>query len=92
MKMTQPAPVVAPVVAPVDAPVAPVFISKETTMRLLKDVREVMSCAELGIYYKHSETNSNNDCVKPKSNKVILGIDNRLKYLMTFSHYRINKM
>jgi hypothetical protein len=47
MKMTQPAPVAAPVVAPV---VAPVFISKETTLRLLKDVREVMACAELGIY------------------------------------------
>lgn len=26
-------------------------------MRLLKDVREVMACADLGIYYKHSETN-----------------------------------
>ena len=56
MKMTQPAPVDAPVVAPVVASV-PVFISKETTLRLLKDVREVMACAELGIYYKHSETN-----------------------------------
>jgi ubiquitin-conjugating enzyme E2 Z len=33
-----------------------VFISKETTMRLLKDVREMMTCAEPGIYYKHSET------------------------------------
>lgn len=33
-----------------------VFVSKETTMRLLKDVREVMTCAETGIYYKHSET------------------------------------
>jgi len=34
----------------------PVFISKETTMRLLKDVREMMTCPEQGIYYKHSET------------------------------------
>jgi len=34
----------------------PVFISKETTMRLLKDVREMMTCAESGIYYSHSET------------------------------------
>ena len=33
-----------------------VFVSRETTMRLLKDVREVMTCAETGIYYKHSET------------------------------------
>ena len=35
---------------------APVFISKETTLRLLRDVREMMTCAETGIYYKHSET------------------------------------
>lgn len=33
-----------------------VFISKETTLRLLKDVREMMTCTETGIYYKHSET------------------------------------
>lgn len=35
---------------------APVFISKETTLRLLRDVREMMTCSEPGIYYKHSET------------------------------------
>ena len=34
----------------------PVFVSKETTMRLLRDVREMMTCEETGIYYKHSET------------------------------------
>jgi len=35
---------------------SPVFVSKEATMRLLRDVREVMTCPEPGIYYKHSET------------------------------------
>ena len=34
----------------------PVFITKETTLRLLKDVREMMTSPESGIYYKHSET------------------------------------
>lgn len=33
-----------------------VFVSKETTLRLLRDVREMMTCKESGIYYKHSET------------------------------------
>ena len=37
-------------------PPAPVFISKETTLRLLKDVREMMTVPEEGIFYKHSET------------------------------------
>ena len=37
-------------------PTSTVFISKETTMRLLKDVREMMTCTEPGVYYKHSET------------------------------------
>ena len=32
-------------------------VSKETMMRLLKDVRDMMTCSESGIYYKHSETN-----------------------------------
>jgi ubiquitin-protein ligase len=40
---------------PAPAP-PPVFIRKETTLRLLKDVREMMTCTETGIYYKHSET------------------------------------
>jgi ubiquitin-protein ligase len=31
-------------------------ISKETTLRLLRDVRDMMTCSEPGIYYKHSET------------------------------------
>lgn len=35
---------------------APVFISKETTLRLLRDVREMMTVPEEGIFYKHSET------------------------------------
>jgi len=34
----------------------PVFIAKETTMRLLKDIREMMTVQEEGIFYKHSET------------------------------------
>jgi ubiquitin-protein ligase len=34
----------------------PVFISKETTLRLLRDVREMMTVPEEGIFYKHSET------------------------------------
>jgi ubiquitin-protein ligase len=34
----------------------PVFISKETIHRLLKDVREMMTVSESGIHYKHSET------------------------------------
>ena len=35
---------------------APVFIPKDTIMRLLKDVREMMTVPEEGIFYKHSET------------------------------------
>lgn len=35
---------------------APVFVSKETTLRLLRDVREMMTVPEEGIFYKHSET------------------------------------
>jgi ubiquitin-conjugating enzyme E2 Z len=34
----------------------PVFIPKETMMRLLKDVREMMTGSLPNIYYKHSET------------------------------------
>ena len=34
----------------------PVFIAKETMMRLLKDVREMMTSQVSGVYYKHSET------------------------------------
>ena len=34
----------------------PVFIPKETMMRLLKDVREMMTGSVPGIHYKHSET------------------------------------
>jgi ubiquitin-protein ligase len=34
----------------------PVFVSKETTMRLLKDVREMMTAQVTGVHYKHSET------------------------------------
>ena len=44
---------------PVPVPAAPVFIPKDTIMRLLKDVREMMTLSsetEPGIYYKHSET------------------------------------
>lgn len=41
---------------PPPPPSPQVFISKETTLRLLKDVREMMTCTETGIYYKHSET------------------------------------
>ena len=55
----QPAPTAAQPTAaqPTAAQAQPtVFVSRETTMRLLKDVREVMTCAETGIYYKHSET------------------------------------
>ena len=38
------------------APPAPVFIPKDTMLRLLKDVREIMTAQIPGIYYKHSET------------------------------------
>ena len=42
---------------PVPVPDAPVFIPKDTIMRLLKDVREMMTLSsETDIYYKHSET------------------------------------
>ena len=34
----------------------PVFVSKETTMRLLKDVREIMTANVSGVHYMHSET------------------------------------
>ena len=34
----------------------PVFIAKETMMRLLKDVREIMTAQVSGVHYTHSET------------------------------------
>ena len=45
-----------PIPPPVPDSLQPVFISKETIQRLLKDVREMMTVTETGIYYKHSET------------------------------------
>jgi len=35
---------------------SPVFIAKETMMRLLKDVREMMTAQVSGVHYMHSET------------------------------------
>jgi len=32
-------------------------VSKETTVRLLRDVRDMMTCTVPGVYYRHSETN-----------------------------------
>jgi ubiquitin-protein ligase len=41
---------------PTAAPTPPLFNAKETTLRLLKDVREMMTAQVSGVHYMHSET------------------------------------